>query len=216
MKLIIGNRNYSSWSLRPWFLLTENNLKFEEIRIPLYQKDTYTEFAKYTKAAKVPVLHDNELVIWDSLAICEYISEQYLSGKGWPESVGARAEARSCCAEMHSGFFTIREQLPMNCRASDRTVEIGADLQKEIHRMDTLWSELRQKYSHDGKWLFGDFSIADCMFAPVVFRFATYNIEVSEEVKQYMTTVLDNPNIQIWLEQSENEAEIVEESEIGK
>ncbi len=215
MKLIIGNKNYSSWSLRPWFLLSQSNIEFEEIRIPVCQKDTYTEFAKYTKAAKVPVLHDNDLIVWDSLAICEYISEQYMGGKGWPEKIEERAEARSCCAEMHSGFFTIREKLPMNCRAEDRKVAITEGLGKEIQRIDSLWTELRQKYGSAGKWLFGKFSIADCMFAPVVFRFSTYGIDVSEEAKDYMTTVLSNKAIQLWLEQAIQEIEVIEKSEVG-
>lgn len=215
MKLIIGNKNYSSWSLRPWLLLSHKNIDFDEIRIPLCQKDTYTEFAKYTKAAKVPVLHDKNIIVWDSLAICEYISEQYLDGKGWPEKVGDRAEARSCCAEMHSGFFALREQLPMNCRAQDRKVTITEGLNREIQRIDSLWTELRQKYGESGKWLFGKFSIADCMFAPVVFRFSTYAIDVSEEAKEYMMTVLSNKKIKLWLEQAIQEIEVIENAEVG-
>lgn len=215
MKLIIGNKNYSSWSLRPWLLLSQNNIEFEEIRIPLNQKNTYTEFAKYTKAAKVPVLHDTGIIVWDSLAICEYISEQYLNGKGWPEKAGTRAEARSCCAEMHSGFFTIRNLLPMNCRAQNRKVEMTDALNKEIQRVDSLWSEMRQKYGQYGKWLFGEFSIADSMFAPVVFRFSTYGINVSKETKAYMVTVLANKNIQLWSKQASQETEIIESEEVG-
>lgn len=215
MKLIIGNRNYSSWSLRPWLLLSHNNLDFEEVRIPLMQKDTYTELAQYTKAAKVPVLHDKDVIVWDSLAICEYISEQYLDGGGWPEHIKERAEARSCCAEMHSGFFTIREQLPMNCRAQNRSVTITEPLSKEIFRIDSIWTELRQNYGAKGKWLFGKFSIADCMFAPVVFRFSTYGIAVSEEAKDYMKTVLAHGAVQLWLDQSKQEVEVLEYSEVG-
>lgn len=215
MKLIIGNKNYSSWSLRPWLLLSVNEIVFEEIRIPLYQQNTYTEFAKYTKAGKVPVLHDDEVIVWDSLAICEYISEQYLDGKGWPADAKDRAEARSCSAEMHSGFFALRGALPMNCRATDRNVPMTEELKKDVSRIDSMWSALREKHSHNGPWLFGAFSIADCMFAPVVFRFATYNVAVSERSKEYMENVLANPKIQLWLEQAKNEVEIIDAEEVG-
>jgi glutathione S-transferase len=215
MKLIIGNKNYSSWSLRPWLLLSANNIVFDEVRIPLYQENTYIEFSKYTEAGKVPVLHDNGVVVWDSLAICEYISEQHLDGKGWPADAKQRAEARSCCAEMHAGFFALRGKLPMNCRATNRNVPMTADLEKDISRIDSLWSSLREKYSHNGPWLFGEFSIADCMYAPVVFRFATYNVAVSEDSRKYMETVLANLEIRLWLEHAKNEVETIEAEEVG-
>ena len=130
MNLIIGNKNYSSWSLRPWLLLSAHGLPFKEVRIPLYQDDTHSALAQHTDAGKVPVLKDGDLSIWDSLAICEYISEQYLDGGGWPSSIRARAEAKSCSAEMHSGFSEIRSQLPMNCRATGRKVSFSADLER--------------------------------------------------------------------------------------
>ncbi len=216
MKLIIGNKNYSSWSLRPWLLLSVNNISFEEIRIPLFTENTHKEFAKYTKAGKVPVLHDNEIVVWDSLAICEYVSEQLLDGKGWPADVAHRAEARSCCAEMHSSFFALREQMPMNCRANIRSVPMTDELQKDISRVDSLWSDLRAKYSSGGPWLFGEFSIVDCMFAPVVFRFSTYNVDVCEASKSYMNTLLANPKVKLWLEHAKAEVEVIDYAEVGK
>ncbi|MGB3212856.1 MAG: glutathione S-transferase family protein [Desulforhopalus sp.] len=215
MKLIIGNKNYSSWSLRAWLLLSVNNLPFDEVRIALSTGGTRTEIAKHTAAGKVPVLHDNDLVVWDSLAICEYISEQYLDGNGWPAATKARAIARSCCAEMHSGFFTLRKAMPMNCRAANRSVPMTAELQKEISRIDSLWRELRTDYSSHGPWLFGEFSIADCMFAPVVFRFLTYNVAVSETCRQYMQHVLEHPKIKLWLAQAEKEVEAIESEEVG-
>lgn len=215
MKLIIGNKNYSSWSLRAWLLLSVNDIPFDEVRIALSTETTRSEIAKHTDAGKVPVLHDNDLVVWDSLAICEYVSEQYLDGKGWPADAKDRAQARSCSAEMHSGFFTIREKMPMNCRATGRNVPMTADLEKEISRVDSLWTGLRAKYANQGPWLFGEFSIADCMFAPVVFRFATYNVAVSESSGKYMTSVLENPKIQLWLEQARKEVETIEIAEVG-
>jgi glutathione S-transferase len=215
MKLIIGNKNYSSWSLRAWLLLSVNDIPFDEVRVTLSTENTRSEIAKHTAAGKVPVLHDNDLVVWDSLAICEYISEQYLGGKGWPADAKDRAQARSCAAEMHSGFFTIREKLPMNCRAVDRHVPISADLEKEISRIDSMWTELRTKFSASGQWLFGEFSIADCMFAPVVFRFRTYNVAVSEISAYYMKNVLAHPKVQLWLDQAQKEVETIESTEVG-
>ena len=173
MKLVIGNKNYSSWSLRAWLLLAFHKVPFEEIRIPLRQESTRAAIARYTKAGKVPVLQDGELTIWDSLAICEYVSEQYLGGGGWPNTVQARAQARSCSAEMHSGFQEIRTHLPMNCRAVDRRIRLTPAIEKELARIDQIWSECRAEYATDGLWLFGVFSIAVCMFVPVGFAFHT-------------------------------------------
>lgn len=215
MKLIIGNKNYSSWSLRAWLLLAANDLPFEEARIPLSLESTDSAIAQYTDGGKVPVLLDNALTVWDSLAICEYISEQYLEGRGWPADAEARAVARSCCAEMHSGFFILRETMPMNCRAANRRVPMTNELQEEISRIDNIWTRLREKHADHGPWLFGEFSIADCMFAPVVFRFSTYNPVVSATSQKYMTTVLKHPKIQLWLEQAKKEVEIIGSEEVG-
>ena len=215
MKLIIGNKNYSSWSLRAWLVLSINNIAFEEVKIALSQENTSSEIAKHSKAGKVPVIHDGDLVVWDSLAICEYVSEQYLGGKGWPADRKARALARSYSAEMHSEFFTLRGTMPMNCRAANRSVPMTTDLQKDISRIDSIWKSLRDQNLNQGPWLFGEFSIADCMFAPVVFRFATYNVEVSDSSRQYMQSVLKNPKIQLWLEQAKKEVETIESEEVG-
>lgn len=215
MKLIIGNKNYSSWSLRAWLLLSAFEVSFDEVRVSLSVESTDGEIAKYSKAGKVPVLHDNGLVIWDSLAICEYVSEQYLNGRGWPKHVDKRAAARSCSAEMHSSFAVLRNEMPMNCRAVNRKVEITPDLQEDISRVDTIWTEMRSKYANDGPWLFGDFSIADCMFAPVVFRFTTYDAPVSQESKEYMESMLNHPKMRLWLEQAKSEVEVIEEDEAG-
>ncbi len=215
MKLIIGNKNYSSWSLRAWLVLSAFDVPFDEVRIALYEDNFRTEIAKHTKAGKVPVLHDADLVVWDSLAICEYISEKYLDDRGWPTTLQDRAKARSCCAEMHSGFFALRAEMPMNCRAEDRKVAISENLQKEISRIDTLWSELRARYADKGPWLCGQFSIVDCMFAPVVFRFNTYGVIVSESSLQYMNNLLAHPKVQLWLEQARAESETIESEEVG-
>ena len=215
MKLIIGNRNYSSWSMRPWLLLSHHGVSFEEVSIPLYQEDTSASLAKYSGAAKVPVLQDGDLTVWDSMAICEYVSEHYLNGKGWPSEVKARAQARSCSAEMHSGFPAIRGQLPMNCRARQRQVPLTPELATEIARVDHIWSEYRGTYSADGPWLFGEFSIADCMFAPVASRFATYSISLSETASQYMQCLLGHEKVRKWIQLAEAEPERINVAEVG-
>lgn len=216
MKLIIGNKNYSSWSLRAWLLLSAFNVEFEEVKIYLSKQDTAERILKYNRAGKVPALEDGGLVVWDSLAICEYISETCLENTGWPHDVEARALARSSCAEMHSGFFVLREKLPMNCRARGRRVEVIPELAREIDRIDTLWCTFREKFKQQGDYLFGEFSIADCMFAPVVFRFTTYGIDISETSRRYLETMLQHPKMQLWLEQAKEEKEVIEEEEVGK
>lgn len=215
MKLIIGNKNYSSWSLRPWLLLSVHGIPFEEVRIPLYRDDSREAVSAYTDSGKVPVLHDGDLVVWDSLAICEYLSERYLDGGGWPEDTSARAEARSWCAEMHSGFFAIRNGYPMNCRASGRHVAATPELEAETARIDAMWSGLRERYAGQGPWLFGEFSIVDCMFAPVVSRFRTYDVPVSGPCSTYMEHVLAHEAMVRWYEQSALESEFLEMSEVG-
>ena len=216
MKLIIGNKNYSSWSLRPWLLLSAFDVEFQEIRIALMVEGYKQEILKYNSAGKVPVLHDKGIVIWDSLSICEYVSEQYLDGKGWPRDPKLRAQARSCAAEMHSSFFALRNDMPMNCRATERKVSISQELQGDIARVDALWVEMRTSYASMGPWLFGDFSIADCMFAPVVFRFNTYTPKLSGISRDYMATMLEHPKIQLWLEQARAEKEVISHEEVGE
>ncbi|OEY65478.1 glutathione S-transferase family protein [Marinobacter sp. X15-166B] len=215
MKLVIGNKNYSSWSLRPWLFMSVHELPFEEVRIPLNQDDTHTMLSRHTDAGKVPVLEDGDLVIWDSLAICEYISEQYLQGGGWPSSVRARAEARSCSAEMHSGFPVIRGELPMNCRATGRKVLVHEALEREVARIDQIWSRYRNTYSGAGPWLFGEFSIADCMFAPVASRFQTYGVNVSAASSAYMQLILGHEHMAAWVRQAHAEPEIIDVAEVG-
>jgi glutathione S-transferase len=171
--------------------------------------------AKWTPAGRVPVLHDGDLSLWDSLAICEYVSEKYLDGTGWPADLQDRALARSCCAEMHSGFFALRNQLPMNCRALRRKVEITAELQGDIARIDALWSSLRARHGADGPWLFGAFTIADCMFAPVVFRFNSYGIQLSAPAAAYRDSLLTHPQMQLWLKQAQAEKEVIAREEVG-
>lgn len=214
MKLVIGNKNYSTWSLRPWLLLTAFNIPFDEIQESLAAEGIKERFQRYSGAAKVPVLIDEALTVWDSLAICEYVSEQYLEGKGWPTDPLLRAEARSVTAEMHSSFVALRSEMPMNCRAL-RQLTPSAEALKDIARIDTIWSEGQQKYSHLGPWLFGEFSIADCFFAPVVLRFITYDVPLSPQAQQYATTMLQQKNVVEWVAAAKQEDEIVPADEAG-
>ena len=215
MKLIIGNKNYSSWSLRPWLLLKHFDISFEEIRIPLFTGDFEATLARYTDAGKVPVLHDAGLAVWDSLAICEYISEQYLDGRGWPADTTARAEARSASAEMHSSFMQIREQMPMNCRGR-REIDFSAAILSEIQRADALWQTLRAKYRSEGDWLCGGFSIVDCMYAPMASRFYSYRPELSSTSQAYVQRIIDHPQMRLWYCQALAEKEIIQQYQVGR
>ena len=216
MELIIGNKNYSSWSLRPWFLLKAFDIPFSETRLALFQDNFYTKLAAYTPAGKVPVLIDGTTNIWDSLAICEYLNEAHLHNKAWPEDSAERAVARAIANEMHSGFFALRNEMPMNCR-SIRTLEPSIQAQKEIKRIDTIWDELREKHAETGPWLFGKFSIADAMFAPIALRFITYQVEsLSDNSQSYINTTQQHPAIKSWIAAAQEELEVIEEEEAGE
>lgn len=215
MQLIIGNKNYSSWSLRPWLLMRANDLNFDEIRIALDETQTPELIRKYSPSGKVPVLHDGGLAIWDSLAICEYVSEKYLAGKGWPSDQNTRAEARSVAAEMHSGFAILRTHMPMNCRASGRHIVSTPSLLDDIQRIDQLWTLLLNNHNAKGPWLCGQFGIVDCMFAPVVFRFNTYGVSGSVKTNEYIRQFLQHPMMQRWLNEACAETEIIQYSEVG-
>lgn len=212
LKLVIGNKNYSSWSLRAWLLLATFSIEFEEIQESLQQQDLQSRLGQYSPTARVPVLIDEEITVWDSFAIAEYISERYLAGKGWPNDVSLRATARAVCAEMHAGFMGLRNELPMNCRAL-RTVTPSAAAEKDIARIDDIWSSCLQNYG--GPYLFGAFSIADCFYAPVVLRFKTYGTSLSEQASQYQAFMLQHDVLNRWVEAGKQETEIVPEDEAG-
>jgi glutathione S-transferase len=214
MQLYIGNKNYSSWSLRGWLILKAFDLPFTEKQLKLFTDSFYIEIEKVSGARKVPVLVDDDNVIWDSLAICEYVNEAYLAGKGWPQEVSVRAEARAVSCEMHSGFFALREEMPMNCRAR-RVVELSDAAQRDLARIVQIWNGLRSKYKDSGPWLFGQFSIADVMYAPVALRFVTYGIELEGAAKEYMNTLIEHPAVKTWVAEGIQERDIVEEDEAG-
>jgi glutathione S-transferase len=214
LTLIIGNKNYSSWSLRPWIFMKHFNIEFAEKRIPLFTETTDQELAPYFSDYKVPVLLDDDFVVWDSLSILEYLSENYLDSKGWPEDVKARALARSVSAEMHSSFSNVRNELPMNCRKIFHDIRLSPEATREVGRIKDLWRKCRKEYGTNGEWLFGQYSIADAMYAPIALRFAGYSIPLSGIEEAYVKTVLAHPSIIEWIQDGKAEREIIEMDEI--
>ncbi|WP_105167715.1 glutathione S-transferase family protein [Pseudoalteromonas sp. T1lg23B] len=215
MQLYIGNKNYSSWSLRAWLMLEKNEITFEEIKLPLDTPAFYEALKDVTPSLKVPSIIDNDIHVWDSLAICEYINDVYLSGRAWPESVSQKAKARAVASEMHSGFSALRNEMPMNIRAK-RSLTMSEACKKDIARVEQIWAEQMTQYADAGGWLFGRWSIADAMFAPVVMRFQTYGIAVSSQASLYMDKVLSCPVLAKWINEALQETEIVEIDEAGE
>ncbi|MEZ9107803.1 glutathione S-transferase family protein [Vibrio cyclitrophicus] len=213
MQLYIGNQNYSTWSLRAWLIFDNYNLNTDIIKLKLFTSDFYDTLAAVTPTAKVPTLVDGDIAVWDSLAILEYVNDAHLNGAAWPNSVADRAHARAISAEMHSGFFAVRNEMPMNCRAKRKLV-LSEDALKDIARIDAIWSAQMEQYPEE--WLFGEWSIADAMFAPVALRVETYGIQLSEKASQYQQRVLNSPSIQKWLTEASLETDVVEEDEAGQ
>lgn len=207
LTLVIGNKNYSSWSLRPWLAMRQFGIDFNEVCIALYTPESPQQIRRYSPAGKVPVLLDDTLTVWDSLAILEYLAERLPMLPWLPETKAARAIARAICAEMHSGFQALRHHMPMNCRAKLPGQGMTPEVQIDIDRITAIWRECRQTYGADGTLLFGQFTIADAMFAPVALRFATYDIPLDSITKQYVETILALPAMQAWLTAAEAEPE---------
>lgn len=200
LQLVIGNKNFSSWSLRPWLLLKQAGLPFREIPVRLRQADTKAQILAHSPSGKVPALIDGDLTVWDSLAICEYLAEKASLNHVdlWPADPKARAEARSVSAEMHSGFAALRQHMSMEVAASrpgeGQTPEVLAD----IARIAALWTSCRERFAAAGPFLFGAFSVADAMYAPVAFRFHTYGVELPPLAAAYRDTLLALPAMQEW------------------
>jgi glutathione S-transferase len=213
LTLVIGNKNYSSWSLRPWLFMKHVGLEFEEILVPLDTPDTREQIDRYTPSGRVPVLRQGTLCVWDSLAICECVAE--ISGKGWPQAREARAVARAVCAEMHSGFATLRSLWPMNARARNRRTAVTAALEADVERIDESWNDCRGRFGGGGPWLFGEYSVADAMYAPVVLRFNTYGARISQTARWYMASVLEDPALQEWLQAAKQETWTIATDEVG-
>ena len=206
--LVIGNKAYSSWSLRPWLLMKQAGIAFEEIRLSLYADGAKQTLLQHSPAGKVPVLTDGELTVWDSLAICEYLAERYPEKQLWPAQPAARARARSISAEMHSGFTHLRNRMPMNVRREltgrAPTPEVGA----EVARIAAIWTECRGRYGAAGPFLFGAFSIADAMYAPVASRFRTYGVALTGAGAHYVTAIHALPAMREWIAGAHAETEV--------
>ncbi len=213
LTLVIGNKNYSSWSLRAWLFLKQVGVTFCEHRIPMDTERWQREIGQYSPSRRVPVLRHGSQVVWDSLAICEYVNERFADGKGWPEEVERRAHARSISAEMHSGFPHLRGELPMNCRAHLPGLPISEAAGADVRRVLEIWRACRERYAGLGPYLFGDFSIADAMFAPVVMRFRTYEPAVGPLETAYMESMMALPALTEWLDAARAEKEIIEAEE---
>jgi glutathione S-transferase len=205
LALVIGNKNYSSWSLRPWIIMKHFGLEFQEIYITLYQQGTAEKIRQYSPSGKVPVLIHNNLIVWDSLAICEYLAEVFPNYLWWPEDKYVRVVARSVSAEMHSGFHDLRQNMPMNCCAKLPGQGLTSAVQQDIDRITSIWQECRTKFSQDGDFLFGQFTIADAFFAPVVMRFITYDVQVDTISREYMQAILALSAMQEWLAATKSE-----------
>jgi glutathione S-transferase len=201
LTLYIGTRNLSSWSLRPWLLLAtwapQIELAYECVELPLDTDDFFQRIKTLSPSARVPALHEDEFVVWDSLAICEYLNERYFGGRAWPKAWDARACARSITAEMHSSFAALRAAMPMNLqRKREPLSEISDAVKADVHRIRTIWREALGRFG--GPFLCGEFSIADCFYAPVCTRFHHYGVELSGTEQQYVQMILKLPQIREW------------------
>ena len=218
-KLIIGNRAYSSWSFRGWLACKQSGEEFDELVVPMFDAEWEKrregdEFAP--SLGKVPILWDDDIVVWDSLAIIEFLADRYGAELYWPEDEGARGMARSMAAEMHSGFANLRRELPMNVRKSLPPIELSDAVREEIDRILQLWAQARARFGGTGQFLFGDWNAADMMYAPVVTRFITYGVPVPPFAGAYMKAVLSHPHVAEWIDKAQDEPWVIEEYEVGK
>jgi glutathione S-transferase len=214
LRLIIGNKNYSSWSLRPWIAMKAAGIAFEETVISLDAPDFKAQIIALSGAGKVPVLLDGDTRVWETLAILEYLAEKFPNAGLWPAQEHARAHARAVAAEMHAGFLPLRRHLPMNVRrpVKQRLLDQGA--QADVARIETIWNECRAQFGADGAFLYGRFGAADAMYAPVVWRFHTYAVEVSAAARAYMDAVLALPASREWYEAGRREPWVLEHDEV--
>jgi len=219
LKLIIGNRAYSSWSMRGWLAVKQSGDEFEEYVVPMFDAEWEKrregdEFAP--SLGKVPLLWDGELVVWDSLAIIEFLADRYGSALFWPEEEGARGMARSMAAEMHSGFSNLRRDLPMNVRKSFSPIELSDPVREEIDRILQLWAQARARFGGIGDFLFGEWCAADMMYAPVVTRFITYAVPIPSFAAVYVKAVLSHPHVAEWIDKAQDEPWVIDQWEVGK
>lgn len=213
LTLVIGNKNYSSWSLRPWLALKQAHISFKEIRIPLYNEESRSRIKQHSPSGKVPALQDGSVTVWESLAICEYLAEKFPEKHLWPTDRKARAMARSVASEMHAGFAALRQHMSMNCRQRLPGKGHTPEALKDIERIGALWNDCRARFGKGGDFLFGKFSIADAMYAPVALRFVTYEVELDPISSAYVKTIIELPAIQQWVADARAETEIIPQFE---
>jgi glutathione S-transferase len=209
LELVIGNKNYSSWSMRPWVLLRQAQIPFEEVQLKFDEDTKVVGIEKYSAARKVPVLLVDGEPVWDSLAIAETVAELFPDKKLWPEDARARRMARSICAEMHSGFQALRGRMPMNIRASHPGKGMTPESRKDIERIAGLWTECRERFGGAGSLLFGRFSVADAFYAPVVMRFETYGVDLPPMARAYCEALQSLAAVKEWVAAARRETEFV-------
>jgi glutathione S-transferase len=197
LKLIIGSKNYSSWSMRPWLALAHHNMPFEEVIIPLDRPDTKSRIAQYSPAGKVPILVDGKATVWESLAILEHLNERFPEAGLWPTDPLARAHARAIATEMHGGFAALRQNCPMNIKRKKKR-ELAPAVQDDIKHITQMWRGARERFGEGGDYLFGAFSAADCMYAPVATRIVSYEIDVDEVSAAYVAAIYRLPAFVAW------------------
>ncbi len=218
-KLIIGNRAYSSWSMRGWLACKQSGEEFEELVVPMFDAEWEKrregdEFAP--SLGKVPILWDGETVVWDSLAIIEFLADRYGTALYWPEDEAGSGMARSMAAEMHSSFPNLRRELPMNVRKSFPPKKLTEPVREEINRILQLWAQARARFGGIGDYLFGNWCAADIMYAPVVTRFITYGVAVPSFAGVYMKNVLSHPHVAEWIDKAQDEPWVIDQYEAGK
>ena len=214
LNLIIANKNYSSWSLRPRLAMTMAGLEFDETLILLDTPDTKKQIAEHSKAGRVPILRHGKVAIWETLAILEYLAETFPEKNLWPKAKAARAVARAISNEMHAGFSGLRNACPMNLRRPPKPVMMNDAIRADIARIEEIWRDCRKTYGKDGKFLFGKFCNADAMFAPVVTRFETYAIPVAKDTRAYMDAVLATKAFQKWKSEALKETWVLPHDEV--
>jgi glutathione S-transferase len=211
--LYIGNKNYSSWSLRPWLAMKQAGLAFDEVVIPLDTPTTRQDIQRHSPSGQVPCLKHGDVTVWDSLAIVEYLAELFPQAQLWPADPDARAAARGVAAEMHAGFAALRQNMPMNIRAAFPGQGLSPAVQEDINRITALWRDCRRRFAGHKPLLFGDFSIADAMYAPVVTRFATYGVVLDEDARDYVRLILELPAMRDWIAAAKQEPWTIPEYE---
>ncbi|HUB94411.1 MAG TPA: glutathione S-transferase family protein [Stellaceae bacterium] len=212
--IYIGNRTYSSWSLRAWLMLKASGLAFDAVLIPLWQPESKAELLRHSPSGKVPALRHGDVTVWESLAIAEYLAEQAPRADLWPADAAARAAARAVSAEMHAGFLPLRRHLPMNLRASGRVRDLPPDVQADVNRVTDIWRDCRRTHGASGAYLFGAFGIADAMFAPVVSRFRSYGVALTGEARAYADAVWAHPAFTEWVDAARAEPWVVASFEV--